>query len=254
MKTIFLRGCALLAALLAACGDDSPSKSVPTHEIYPRFAVETDAAGESRVAAEFARYYGPIFTHTVSLSGGDELIVRAAGQEARFNGPGNQFETLLPTGNAADTQFAFDFQRPRREDAPDSVGYLPAPMDLTAPAEGQQYQIATDVMLVTWDSGGTLDDMWLEIDARCEPDEPLRDEFVRIEIQGDPGLHALRLEEHFDGEGCTHFNATVKLVRERDGAIDPAFAPNEEECGDDCDHQERFTLRQVRTVAVRLFR
>lgn len=253
MKKTMLRSVLLLAGLLAACSDDSPSRSVPTHEIYPRFLVETDGAGASRVTAEFARHYEPFFVHTVSLSGGDELIVDAGGQQARFGGPGHAFETTLPTGNAADTVFNFDFQRPRHEDAPASVGYLPAPMGLTMPVAGQEYSIATDVVLVTWDSFGTLDDMWLEIAARCAPAEPQRDTALLIDIPADPGAYAIRLADYFESEGCA-LNATVTLVRERPGAIDPAFAPNEAECGDDCDHQESFSLRQARSVAVRFNR
>lgn len=253
MSKTLLRCTLLLAGALAACDQVSSSKSVPTHEIYPRFDVETDGAGASRITAQFAKHYDPFFSHSVSVSGGDELIVSAAGQEARFAGPGSAFETTLQTGTAAETLVRFDFQRPKRVDAPDSIGYLPAPMDLTMPAGGEHYTIGTDVLLLTWDESGTLDDMWLEIDATCTQGAP--DRFVRIDIAGDPGLYAVRLEDHFgDDEYCTEYRATVTLARERDGAIDSAFAPNEEECGDDCDHQESFRLRQVRSVVVALRR
>lgn len=253
MSKTLLRSTVLLAGALAACDQVSPSKSVPTHEIYPRFAVETGADGVSRINAQFAKHYDPFFTHAVSVSGGDELIVTAAGQEARFAGPGSGFEATLQTGIATDTLVRFDFQRPKRADAPDSIGYLPAPMDLTTPAGGEHYTIGTDVLLLAWDEGGTLDDMWVEIDAICTQGAP--DKFVRIDIGGDPGLYAVRLEDHFgDDEYCTEYRATVTLARERDGAIDSAFAPNEQECGDDCDHQESFRLRQVRSATVGLRR
>lgn len=253
MSKTLLRSTLLLAGALAACDQTSPSKSVPTHEIYPRFAVETDADGVSRINAQFARHYDPFSSHWVSVSGGDALIVTAAGQEARFEGPGAAFETTLQTGIATDTLVRFDFQRPKRVDAPDSIGYLPAPMDLTMPAGGEQYTIGTDVLLLTWDESGTLDDMWVEIDAICTQGAP--DGFVRIDIAGDPGLYAVRLEDHFGDDGyCTEYRATVTLARERDGAIDSAFAPNEQECGDDCDHQESLRLRQVRSATVGLRR
>lgn len=251
MFKTMLRSTLLFATALTACSEVSPSKSVPTNEIYPRFAVETDGGGMSRITAEFARHYDPFFPHAVSLSGGDTLVVTAAGQEARFD-DGSFVETTLQTGTAAETPVRFDFQRPARVDAPDSIGYLPAPMELTMPAGGEAYAIGTDVLLVMWDTFGTLDDMWLEIDAVCTQGAP--DEFVRIDIAGDPGLYAVRLADHFSNEYCTEYRATVKLARERDGAIDTAFAPNEEECGDDCDHQESFRLRQARSVTVGLRR
>ena len=252
MSKTLLRCTLLLTGFLVACDQVSSSKSVPTHEIYPRFDVETDAAGASRITAQFAKHYDPFTAHYVSISGGDALVVGAAGQAARFDGPGSFFETTLQTGTEAETLVRFDFQRPSRVDAPDSVGYLPAPMDITLPAEGEQYAIGSDVLLVTWEDGGTLDDMWLEIDAQCLEDAP--DAFVRIDIPGDPGLYAVRLADHFEEQNCQRYAATVKLARERDGAIDAAFAPNEEECDLDCDHQESFRLRQARSVSIGLVR
>jgi hypothetical protein len=254
MSKTLLRSTLLLAGVLAACSEVSPSKSVPTHEIYPRFDVETDGAGVGHITAQLAKHYDPFFLHAISLSGGDALIVEAPGQQARFDGPDSHFETTLQTGTAEDTPVRFDFQRPVRADAPNSIGYLPAPMAITLPAEGQEYTIGTDVLLLTWDSGGTLDDMWLEIDARCVPAEPARDVFLRFDIEADPGLYVVELGDDFDDAACTQYDATLKLARERDGAIDPAFAPDEEACGDDCDHQESYRLRQARSVAVRLRR
>lgn len=254
MSKTMLRSTLLLGGMLVACSEVSPSKSVPTHEIYPRFDVETDGAGVGHVTVQLAKHFDPFFTHAIDLAGGDAIVIDVPGQQARFD-DGSHFEATLQTGSAEDTPVRFDFQRPVRRDAPNSIGYLPAPMAITLPVEGQEYAIATDVLLLMWDTGGTLDDMWMELDARCVPAEPARDVFLRFDIEADPGLHAVRLADHFDEQaGCTHYQATLKLARERDGAIDPAFAPDEESCGEDCDHQESFRLRQARSVAVTLVR
>jgi hypothetical protein len=262
-----LATCAALL-MLAACGTPDPSTNIPTEKIYAAFTAEVDADGTSKVVADFYEYrtsWIPFYSEDVYLAGGDTLDVRTEQANLLFTGGGSHFEGEMLTGILENTQFRFDLQRHRADfvDAPDSIGTLPAPMDVWLPAEGTEYTIDQDDVTLAWNYGGTLDDMWITVDARClAPDEPgdddFRDESFRVDIPGDPGLYTFGLsEETFDSD-CTRYAATLTLVRARSGELDIAYKPDESKCGDsssgDCAEDGFVSVRQVRAVDVILKR
>ena len=260
---ILIARCApvVLCAALAACGDMDPSSSIPTDRMYARFVAETRADGTSEVRADFFEHEDWFVYEGIYLDGGDTL--EASTHEARllFTGGGNHFVGELVTGIVADTRFQFDLQRPNHVDAPGSWGTLPEPMDLVMPEPEQEYSIADDELTLLWTYGGTIDDMWVTVEADClEPnaaDDWYLDESFTVDIPGDPGAFAMDLSDRFlHADQCRRYAATVTLYRARAGTLDPAYKPKEEECEDsstgDCAEKGSVSIRQVRSVPVTL--
>lgn len=247
----------LLAALLAACGDPDPSSTLPTDRFYGRFVAETREDGVSRVTATFLENEDWFLYEGVYLDGGDTLIFRAREDTVQLPGGANTFVAELLSGIVEDTRFEFDLQRPVHADAPNSYGTLPAPMDIVVPEPGRAYSIANDELALAWTWPGTIDDMWLRVEADCtQPDGEefwYLDEDFTADIPGDPGAYAIRLSDHFVGASeCQRYAATVTLYRARAGTLDPAYAPKEEECEehDSCRYLGYVSVRQVRSVPI----
>lgn len=250
---------ALSLSLLAACGDQDPSSTIPTDRFYGRFIAETREDGISRITATFLENEDWFLYEGVYLDGGDTLIFRAREESVQLPGGANTFVAELLSGIDENTRFEFDLQRPVHADAPNSYGTLPAPMDILVPEPGQEYSIENDELAVAWTYPGTIDDMWLRVAADCQqPDGEdywYLDEGFTVEIPGDPGAFAVDLSDRFFHEGeCQRYAATVTLYRARAGTLDPAYAPIEEQCEDDdsCRYLGYVSIRQVRSVPITL--
>jgi hypothetical protein len=260
MKTMMFRSALLLTALLAACDSTTPSSSLPTDRFYGRFVAETRADGISRVRASFLEDEDLFYYRGVYLDGGDTLVFRAAQDHVELPGGPVDYVAELTSGILEDTRFEFDLQRPDHADAPDSWGTLPAPMTVYSPEAGQQYS-TNDNVLVTWSNPGTLDDMWIAVEADCldpnRPEDWPLDETFTEDVSGDPGVWAVNLGDKLSREEeCARYAATLTLVRARDGTLDPAYAPTEEQCeqDDSCRYLGYVSVRQVRQVEVTLTR
>lgn len=247
------------AALTAACSETNPSSSLPTDRFYGRFVAETREDGTSRVTASFLEDEGLFHYRGVYLDGGDTLVFRASEDRVELPGGASDYVAELFSGIVEDTQFQFDLQRPAHVDAPDSRGTLPAPMDLYSPQPGAEYSIADDIVIVSWSNPGTLDEMWIKVEADClEPndaEDAWLDETFTVGITGDPGIALIDLEDELMHEdGCGRYAATLTLVRAREGELDRAYAPNEEQCeqDDSCRYLGYVSVRQVRAVTVTL--
>lgn len=246
-------------ALLTACGGMDPSSSLPTDRFYGRFIAETREDGTSRVTASFLEDEGLFYYRGVYLDGGDTLVFRASEDRVELPGGASDYVAELFSGIVEDTRFNFDLQRPDHLDAPNSWGTLPAPMDLYSPQAGAEYSIANDTVVVSWNNPGTLDAMWIEIEADClEPndaEDAWLDESFTVGITGDPGIAMIDLEDELVHEdGCGRYAATLTLVRAREGELDWAYAPNENQCeqDDSCRYLGYVSVRQVRAVTVTL--
>lgn len=247
------------AALLTACGDMDPSSSLPTDRFYGRFIAETREDGTSRITASFLENEDFFVYEGVYLDGGDTLVFHAAQDRVDLPGGASDYVAELFSGIVEDTEFRFDLQRPDHVDAPDSRGTLPAPMGLYSPQAGAEYSIADDTVVVSWSNPGTLDDMWIEVEADClEPndaEDAWLDEAFTEDITGDPGIWTLDLAGALVNEdACARYAATLKLVRAREGELDSAYAPIEEQCeqDDSCRYLGYVSVRQVRAVTVTL--
>lgn len=248
---------ALGASLLAACGDQDPSSTIPTNQFYARFVAETREDGMSRLTATFLQDEDWFLYEGVYLDGGDTLIFRTRDNSVELPGGANFFEAELLSGILENTRFEFDLQRPVHADAPDSYGTLPAPMDVLIPEPGQEYSVENDPLAVAWTDPGTLDDMWLRVEADCrQPDGDdywYLDEDFTSDIPGDPGAYAVKLSDYLFLESeCERYEATVTLYRARAGTLDQAYAPIEDQCKENnsCRYLGYVSIRQVRSVPI----
>lgn len=255
VKTLLILG----AALTAACSETNPSSSLPTDRFYGRFIAETREDGTSRVTASFLEDEGLFHYRGVYLDGGDTLVFRASEDRVELPGGASDYVAELFSGIVEDTRFEFDLQRPDHVDAPNSWGTLPAPMDLYSPQPGAEYSIANDTVVVNWSNPGTLDAMWIEVEADCldpnRPEDDWLDETFTEDITGDPGIWTVDLGGGLTNEdGCGRYAATLTLVRAREGELDRAYAPNENQCeqDDSCRYLGYVSVRQVRAVTVTL--
>jgi hypothetical protein len=257
-NTVFVNtALALGASLLAACGDMNPSSTIPTDQFYARFVAETREDGMSRLTATFLQDEDWFYYEGVYLDGGDTLTFRTREDSVVLPGGANFYVAELLSGITENTRFEFDLQRPVHADAPNSYGTLPAPMDVLIPEPGQDYSVENDQLTVAWSDPGTLDDMWLRVEADCrQPDGAdywYLDEDFTVDIPGDPGAWAVNLSDHFfHASECKRYQATVTLYRARAGTLDPAYAPIEDQCekDDSCRYLGYVSVRQVRSVPI----
>jgi hypothetical protein len=164
-------------------------------------------------------------------------------------------DAMLATGNAANTAFRFDLQRPRLADAPNSNGTLPAPMTLTAPTAGSSYTVQSDDILVRWSGSGGIDAMSAEIKATCRSftgGKPL-DVTVVESIEGDLGIASVDLSPLADrmAGNCSVYDAVFTLRRSREGTVDDAYGPPPEcrRADSNCFTPTKYlVLMQVRAV------
>jgi hypothetical protein len=247
----------LLALLTAACGDMDASSTIPTDRIYARFVADTRADGTTRVTADFLEDEDLFYYEGVYLDGGDTLVFRSATDQVALPGGASSYVAELLSEVTENTRFEFDLQRPAHVDAPNSYGTLPAPMDIFLPESGAEYSLDGDELALAWRWGGTTDDMQVRLDARCVAprDSDHLDRTITRDIPGDPGAYALQLSDAFPAE-CSRYEATLSLYRAREGTLDPAYAPNEDECeeNDSCRYLGYVVIRQVRSVPIVLKR
>lgn len=259
MNTHIVRrtGLALLTLLTAACGDPDPSSTIPTDRIYGRFVADTRADGTTRVTADFLEDEGLFYYEGVYLDGGDTLVFRSETDEVALPGGASSYVAELLGGITENTRFEFDLQRPVHADAPSSYGTLPAPMEIVLPEPGAEYALGSDELALAWRWGGTTDDMYVRVDAKCTSPGGAGhlDRSLTRDIPGDPGAYAIQLSNALPEE-CRRYEATVTLYRAREGTLDPAYAPNEAECeeSDSCRYLGYVVIRQVRSVPIALSR
>jgi hypothetical protein len=257
MNPVLKASWSLLAPLIAACGDPDPSSTIPTHQIYGRFVADTREDGTTRITADFLEDEGLFYYEGVYLDGGDTLVFRSETDQVALPGGASSYVAELLSGITENTRFEFDLQRPAHVDAPNSYGTLPAPMEIFLPEAGAEYTLDSDELALAWRWGGTTDDMHVRLDARCvvPQDSDHLDRTVTRDIPGDPGAYALQLSGAFPEE-CSRYEATLSLYRAREGTLDPAYAPNEDECeeNDSCRYLGYVVIRQVRSVPIVLKR
>ena len=257
MNPVLKESLPLLAALVTACGDPDPSSTIPTDRIYARFVADTREDGQTRVTADFLEDDGLFFYEGVYLDGGDTLIFRSAQDQVSLPGGASSYVAELLGDIAENTRYEFDLQRPAHVDAPGSYGTLPAPMEIFLPEAGAEYSLGSGELALAWRWGGTTDDMHVRVDAHCTI--PLNadhlDTSLTRDIPGDPGAYAIQWSDAFPEE-CQRYEAIVTLYRAREGTLDPAYAPNEEQCedGNSCRDLGYVVIRQVRSVPIVLVR
>jgi len=214
--------------LLSACTVQTvDSKNVRTGGISATFTANASTDGATTVTASL-RVGGPGSNTVVDLSGGDKIFAEAGDKRLEMEAEGSGIYQVDFNTAAADTEFVVDLQREVDDDAPNSVGKLPAPFTFEVPNMSTS---RTEEITITWSPSGTDDDMTLELSGTCI--------FQRtIDIPGDTGSHKISggtlVSVNTDKPETCDIN--VEMKRTRKGTVDTAFDP-----------QSTFILTQTRT-------
>lgn len=167
-------------------------------------------------------------THVI-LDNGDAISCTAGGETKTLQAESEGVYIATFNTAAADTEFKVSLERPDDENAPNSVGTLPAPFTIGALPTNSPSR-ANDSFDITWDPSSSGDSMTIRIEGSCIFDE-------KIDVAGDPGTYtvapgALDSTGGSNPEAC---DLTVYIARDRAGTADPAF-----------DNESFFKMRQTR--------
>lgn len=219
-------GWALAAALAGGCTTTTSSTNLPTDGISAAILVSATSAGSSTVKVQMSPGNGVDPLDVVQLAGGDVLYAETGGQRRQMAAGHNDYESTFLIG-AAETQFqvSLDRARPDQTDAPDSVGTLPAPFDISPVSIVDMSRGQPAV--ITWSPSGTADKMVLEVTGSCVED-------TAFQIDGDPGTYAFSLDGETLHPTCS---VTMTLSRSRTGVVDANFSAG-----------SNFLLEQSRTA------
>jgi hypothetical protein len=220
------------------------SQDVLTSGVYADLDVTASGTGLSVVQAVL-RVGGKYSNAYLSLSGDDTLTATVDGETRTLYevslGEYREYATDFQT-DAADTAFQISFDRTVDPGAPDSQLSLPAPFELTGPADGSTFSRNSDDLLVEWSESGSSDSMRWEATGDCI-------DYASGNIDGDEGVQSLEAgtlesswsdDEADEAGSCT---VTLTLWRSRSGTVDNGFG----EGGEARAHQVRtieFTSSQ----------
>ena len=209
---------AALALSVSACAESVESNDVLTDGIYAILRAVATADG-TRVTATLLVGGGGSNTY-VRLTAGDALTATADG-ETRTLTPQNlgdiyQYNTEL-AANTVDTEVVFSFERMIDDGAPDSRCTVPAPFEITGPADGAAVSRADSDLVITWTPSLEDDTLELEIEGLC-----IQGLLATLDdATGSYTIPAGMIVSPSDPpEAC---EATIKLSRQRSGTLDPAF-------------------------------
>jgi hypothetical protein len=213
--------------LLSACTETVDSKNVRTGGIAA--FITANATRDTATTVRASLKVGGSSSNTyVDLSDGDSIFATGGGKRVEMEAQGTgTYEIDFDTA-AADTEFVVDLQRSEDDDAPASIGKLPAPFSFQVPNMSTSRAQNVDV---TWSTSGTTDDMSIKLSGTCI--------FSRtIDVPGDTGKHTITggtlVSPNTDKpETC---DVSVEMVRSRKGITDTAY-----------DSESSFILTQTRT-------
>lgn len=214
--------------LLNACTVETvDSKNVRTGGISAQITANATTDAATTVTASL-RVGGPSSNTVVDLSGGDKIFAQADEKRLEMVAEGSGIYQVAFNTAAADTEFTVDLQREVDDDAPASIGKLPAPFSLVVP--NMSTSRAQEITF-TWSPSGTSDSMTLELSGTCI--------FSRkIDIPGDTGTQTVDpgtlVSVNTDKPETCDIN--VEMKRTRKGTPDTAFDP-----------ESSFILTQTRT-------
>ncbi|MCA9629977.1 MAG: hypothetical protein KC766_20040 [Myxococcales bacterium] len=161
----FLAGALLASTALMGCSEETVSSTnIKTKGIAGLFEVTASSDTSSTVNAKLV-VGGDESNTYVTLDNGDKLTA-TAGDETKTmttgDGPG-RYEASFANG-AGGTEFKISLERPDDDDAPNSVGTLPAPFNVTEVPNTTPSR-ASDAITIKWDDGNG--DMKIEVEGDC---------------------------------------------------------------------------------------
>lgn len=226
----FLAGALLASTALMGCSEETVSSSnVKTAGIAGLFEVSASSESSSRVDAKLV--VGGAQSNTyVTLDNGDKLTATAGGEtKVMTTGDGaGRYETSFATG-AGGTQFTISLERPDDDNAPNSVGTLPAPFNITEVPSNTPSR-ANDAITIKWDDGDG--NMKIDVEGECIFS-------TSFNVTSGSTEYTIKANE-IDSTGVnpedeTSCDLTVTLTRSNTGDADGAL-----------DNESTFSLYQVR--------
>lgn len=223
--------------LLGACAEDVDSNNVKTDGMYADFEVIGRANGKSEVRASI-RIGGSRSNTYAELSAGD-VLTAMSGEEmhtlTEVGGTVGNVHVYHATFDGADEdqEFTVSFDREDDESAPDSTSALPAPFEITSPADGVDVSRAA-ALTVTW-TPSTSEAVDIRLDGDCTIIET-------HSASTDTGTHtfaagSISTTSSREGETC---DVELTISTRAAGAIDSAFGEG-----------GRFNAIQERTIHFR---
>ena len=208
----------LLGLLVMGCNskETTSSANIKTGGIAMLVDVYADTATQATVHVEL-RVGGSDSNTYVSLENGDELTATAGDESKVMTARDTGVYEANFTGVAAETPFNVLLARPHDTSAADNSGALPAPFDLTRPAEDLSRE--NDDLEVTWAPFGTDDRMDFELHGDCIWDYSKSPSDVGSFVIGKGSLDSK------GGDKPETCDVTVDAQRSRPGTVDASFDP-----------------------------
>ncbi len=215
----FLAGALLASTALMGCSEETVSSTnIKTAGIAGLFEITAGSETSSTVKATLV-VGGDESNTYVTLDNGDKLTASAGDEtKAMTTGDGaGRYEAKFATG-AGGTAFKIALERPDDDDAPNSLGTLPSPFNVTEVPSSTPSR-ATDPITIKWDNGDGS--MKIEVEGDCIFDTSFEAATGSTEYTIDAGDIDSTGVKPEDEETC---DLTVTLTRrdtgEADGALD----------------------------------
>lgn len=232
MNTLGSFSLAALAAVLAlGCTETLDSKNIRTQGISATIEATADSATSTRVVATL-KAGGDESNTYIDLNAGDRLTAESGDKQVVMTAETTGVYNAQFASGAEDTEFKVLLERDVDDDAPDSVGTLPAPFDLGAPPAAPVSR--AEPLTITWSPSGTADTMHIHIDGDCIF-------FEDTNVAGDPGTYTfeagtLKATSSDKPESC---DLKIEVTRSRNGSADKTLDP-----------ESSFVLSQARSGKV----
>jgi hypothetical protein len=168
-------------------------------------------------------------TDFVTLSPGDSLVATAAASASQplaqdsFLGEVN-YVARFGGESGGGTPYVVSFNRTNDQSAPSSTCTLPVPFAISSPAPEAAFSRSSSDIAITYAPSGTGDAVSYGVQGDCVS------QIASASVVGDPGVIVIprgTLIAAQGGQGSAQSglcNATITVVRQRSGAIDPHFA------------------------------
>jgi hypothetical protein len=211
---------AVLALALFGCTDVS-STSLKTSGIHAYLGVTGTASGSGVASAELTVEGNTLAF--VELKSGDSVTATEQSTTKTLSEESLlgviSYSATFDDAGAEGTSYTLALNRSSDTSAPHTVVTLPAVFNVTAPTGASlTYSRANDDIVVTYDHSGLGDAMSYTIDGPCiNP--------VSQAISGDPGTFTVSKGSiSLLGSSSTSCQATLTVLRTRNGTLDPAFS------------------------------
>ena len=210
----------LLTLLPIVACESVESKDIGTDAMSAEIEVISSDGASTRVNTTL-RVGGLTSNTYVELTGDDQLTADdgSGAIEMSYLSIGDYWTYIADFSVAAgDTPFTVALVRSLDGGAPSSTASMPAPFDLTAPADAAVFSRASDPITVTWDPSASADGMVVRLSSDCTLESTQ-------DVAGDPGTYTFEVGSYevADGSEAESCEGTVTVERRRAGTLDEAF-------------------------------